>query len=38
MSKFNICQKGEKKNEICTKKKVHIFNVWTTILQILNIE
>ena len=36
MSKFNTLQKWEKNYEMRTKKKVHIFNMWTIIRQSLN--
>ena len=38
MSKFNTHQKWEKNCEMGTKYEVHIFNVWTIIVQSLNIK
>ena len=38
MSKFNTPQKFEIIFQMCTKYEVHIFNVWTIIMQILNIK
>ena len=38
MSKFNTLKNCENIYQMCTKKKVHIFNVWTIIMQSLNIK
>ena len=37
MSKFNTHQKWENIYQVCTKWEVHIFNVWSIIMQSLNI-
>ena len=36
MSKSNTRKKWENIYQMCTKWKVHIFNVWTAIMQSLN--
>ena len=38
MSKFNTPQNWENIHEMRTKSDVHIFNMWTIIMQSLNIE
>ena len=38
MSNFITPKKWENINQMCTKREVHIFNVWTIIMQSLNIK
>ena len=38
MSKFNTHQKWENIDQMCTEWEVHIFNVWTMIMQYLKIK
>ena len=38
ISKFKTPKNENKNHKMCTKYKVHIFNVWTIIMQSLNIK
>ena len=38
MSKFNTLEYCKNIYQMCTKKEVHIFYVWTIIMQSLNIK